>query len=132
MAPVAMVIGAVASVVGTIKSARAQKRSLALQKKQQEVETRRSRRQAIREMQIRRATAVASAGGAGAATGSGAQGGIGSLSSQLGEGLGYSTQMSGLSSQINAAERSAISGQTLAGLGNFAFNTGLSFMGSGK
>ena len=128
MAPVALVIGAVASVVGTVKAAKAQKRSLALQKRQQEVQARRSRRQSIREFQVRRAAAVAGAQGSGAAGGSGSLGGIGSLGSQLGEKLGFSTEMSGLSSAITAQEQKAVSGQTLAGLGNFAFNAGLSFM----
>lgn len=124
MAPIAMVVGAVASVVGTVKSAKAQKKSLALQKQQQEVQTRRSRRQAIREMQIRRAASVSGAVGAGTFGGSGSMGGIGSLGSQLGESLGFSTQMSGLSEGINAAERSSITGQTIAGLGSTVFNMG--------
>ena len=126
MAPIALVIVAVASVVGTVKAARAQKKSLALQKQQQEVQTRRSRRQAIREFQIRRAAAVSGAVGAGTMGGSGSFGGIGSLGSQLGESMGFSTQMSGLSSAINAQERKAISGQSIASLGSFAFNAGLS------
>ena len=121
-----MVVGAIASVVGTVKAAQAQRKSLALQKRQQEVQTRRSRRQAIREFQIRRAAAISGAIGAGSMGGSGSFGGIGSLGSQLGESMGFSTQMSGLSSAINAQERKAISGQSIASLGSFAFNAGLS------
>ena len=130
MAIAALVVGAVASVVGTVKSASAQRKSLRAQRQQQAVQTRRSRRASIREAQIRRATAVSGAVGAGSFGGSGSQGGIGSIASQLGNNLGFSTQMSGLSDRINAAERSNITGQAIAGLGNFAFQTGLQLGGA--
>lgn len=122
---VALAIGAVASVVGTIKSAKAQRKSLRFQRQQQALQTRRSRRQAIREFQIRRASAISGAVGAGSFGGSGSFGGIGALGSQLGEQLGFSTQSSGISSEINRAEQSNIAGQTLSGLGGTAFNLGL-------
>lgn len=125
MAIALAVVGAVSSVVGTVKSAKAQKKSLALQKQQQAVQTRRSRRQAIREFQVRRAAAVSGAVGSGAFGGSGSSGGIGSLGSQLGESLGFSSQLSGLSAGINRAEGQAITGNTLSGLGGFAFGAGV-------
>ena len=53
------------------------------------------------------------------------QGGLSSLSSQLGGGLGYSTQMSGLSGQISAASSRA---QTLSGLSSiFGDISGMDF-----
>lgn len=131
MPQVALVIGAVASVAGTVMAYRGQKKAAAAQREQQAVATRRSRRQGIREMQIRRAQAIASAQASGTLGSSGAAGGIGGLSSQLGSDMGYSTQMSGLSARISAGAAQASRGQALAGLGGafmqFGFNEGASF-----
>jgi hypothetical protein len=101
------VIGAVSSVVGTVSSINAQRSASKAQQEQQTLTTRRSRRQAIRETQIRRAQAIASAQGAGAMYGSGAAGGIGSLSSQLGETLGYQSQYGALSNIITSQSQQA-------------------------
>lgn len=124
MAPVAMVVGAVATVVGTVKSAQARQQQVRLQERQQTVATRRSRRQAVRQMQLQRASAVAGSVGAGSFGGSGSFGGIGSLGSQLGEQMGFSTQMSGISSGINMAQRKAVTWDTIGQLGQMAFNYG--------
>lgn len=132
MPQVLMAVGLVGQLIGARKSAKAQKESLRLQKEQQAVQTRRSRRSQIREMQIRRASAMAGAEGAGTSTGSGAMGGIGSLGSQLGANMGFSTQMSGLSAGINAAEQKNISGQFISGMGQLAFNAGSTFGGQGS
>lgn len=133
MPQVALVIGAVASVAGTVMAYRGQKKAAAAQREQQAVATRRSRRQGIREMQIRRAQAIASAQASGTLGSSGAAGGIGGLSSQLGSDMGYSTQMSGLSARISAGAAQASRGQALAGLGGaamqFGFNQGATFEG---
>ena len=125
MPQVALVIGAVASVAGTVMSYRGQKKAASAQREQQAVATRRSRRQAIREAQIRRAQSVSSAQASGTLNSSGAAGGIGSLSSQVGSEMGYSTQMSGLSAQISAGAAQASRGQAIAGLGGAAMQFGL-------
>jgi hypothetical protein len=98
------------------KAAKAAKAQNALQRKQQELATRRERRSAIRQAQIQRAQTQSAAGGAGALGGSAVSGGLGSLTSQLGSGLGYSSQQSGISGDIfniqqsNAAAQSRLGG----------------------
>lgn len=106
---------------GTIRQAKASKRAAALQQQQQQVATRRSRRQAIREAQVRRAQAIAGAASLGALQSSGIQGGISSLGSQLGSELGFSTQMSGLSRGISSAQASAQQSGMFGQLGFGAF-----------
>lgn len=125
MPPAAAVIGAVAgvaTVVGTVASINAQKKASRAQQRQQDLATRRSQRQAIREAQIRRAQALSSAQGLGAAGGSGILGGTASLTSQVGESLGFSTQMSGLSREISVASSRANTYSAIAGLGSSVFS----------
>ena len=116
-------IGAIATVVGTVSSINAQNRASAAQQEQQTLTTRRSRRQAIREAQIRRAQATASAQGAGTMYGSGAAGGIGSLSSQLGETLGYQSQYGALSNVITSQSQKAAFWGDVAGIGGNLLQT---------
>lgn len=127
MPPAVAVIGAVASVVGTVASISQQKKAAAAQQRQQDLSTRRSQRQAIREAQIRRAQTMASAQGLGAMGGSGVAGGITSLNSQLGGALGYSTEMSGLSKEISVASTKASTYGAIAGLGGQLFQAGGGF-----
>jgi hypothetical protein len=70
MGPVAAVIGAVASVGGTVMAYNSQKRAARAARQQQDLSTRRSNRQAIREAQIQRASTIAGAVGMGAMGGS--------------------------------------------------------------
>lgn len=125
MPQVALVAGAVASVVGTVQSYTQQKKAAKLSRKQQQEATRKSQTQAIRAAQIQRAQATASAQAGGALESSGAYGGIGALSSQLGSELGFSNSMSGWSRQIGAANSRARTGQAIAGLGGFLVNYGI-------
>lgn len=127
MAPALAVVGAVASVAGTVMSVNQQKKAAAAQQRQQDLSTRRSQRQAIREAQIRRAQTMASAQGLGAAGGSGVAGGITSLNSQLGGALGFSTEMSGLSKEISVASSRANTYGAIAGLGGQLFQAGGGF-----
>mgnify|MGYP003147670894 CR=1 FL=1 len=126
MPPVALVIGAVACVAGTVASISNQRKSAGLQRRQQELASRRSRRQAIRQAQLQRAQSVATAQAAGSLGGSGGLGGIGAIGSQLGEALGFSNQMSGLSQQIGAAQSRAQLFGDVANLGMVGVNFGLS------
>ncbi len=114
-------IGAAASVAGTVASVRQQNKAAELSQQQEILQNRYNRRRAIREMQIARASSLASAAGAGAGFGSGVAGGIGGLSSQLGADLGFSSQMSGLSGRINEASRLATTYGGIAQLGGSAF-----------
>ena len=125
MGPLAAVIGAVSGVVGAIgavQSAAAQRRAVDLQERQQQVATRRSRRQAIRQAQIARANAISAGANLGGLFGSSLQGGVSSLSSQLGSEMGFSTQMSGLSRDISSAQRSAARWGAISQLGFGLFN----------
>jgi hypothetical protein len=114
MAPIALVVGAVAAVGGTAysinrqnKADRYNRAAVRKQEEQQKLATRESRRQGIRGAQLARAQAVAGAYASGAEGSSSAIGGIGAIQSQLGQQLGFSTQMSGLSAQINEYNRVA-------------------------
>lgn len=118
---IAAVSGAVGA-IGTIASASAARKASKAQQRQETLSTRRSQRQAIREAQIRRAQTLASAEGFGALEGSGVQGGVSSLSSQLGSTLGFSSEMSGLSRRITKYRSQAETYGALAGLGFTTFN----------
>jgi len=130
MGPIAAVIGAVATVGGTVLSYSAQQKAASAQKKQQNLETRRSQRQAIREAQIKRAQALASGANMGALGGSALAGGTGALGSQLGSGLGFSTQMSGLSNVISSQTNRANMFSSLASIGSAVYQNSGGFQRS--
>ena len=119
MGPALAVISAVATVVGvatTIKSANEQKKAATLQQEQERQDTRRSQRMAIRERQIRQARLLALGADTGALGSSAISGGLGSLSSQTGEALGFSNMMSGLSQRITALGQSTNAWQGVSDL----------------
>ena len=95
------VVSGVAQMSAQRKAARASQRAAQEQQRAQQAQYRRSQRQAIRRAQVARARAMATAAGAGALQTSGASGGIGSISSQLGSGLGYGTMQAGISQNIS-------------------------------
>ena len=132
MPTAALVIGAVATVGGTYASYRAQKKAADAQKQQQEVSTRRSRRQAIRSAQFARAQSVAAASAAGATGSSASQGGQSSVGSQLGEQLGFSTQMSGLSNIISQQSLKATQANAVASIGSTVMSLGYNAGGATK
>lgn len=129
MGPVAAVIGAVASVGGTIASMNAQKKAAKASKKQQDLNTTRSNRQAIREAQLQRAQTIAAGASMGALGGSALAGGVASLGSQLGSGLGFSSQMSGLSADIEKFQQRAATWGAVASMGGSLFQLGGGFDG---
>ncbi len=118
------VIGAVTSVAGTVVSYSASQKAAKANERQQNLATSRQNRSAIREAQIKRAQALNTAAQVGAGTGSGISGGVGSLSSQLGSGLGFSSQMSALSTQITKYQKQASLWGDIAGLGKLAYQQG--------
>ena len=133
---IALAVGAAATVGGTLYAANQQRRAASAaerqaeaQQQQQTVATRRSRRQAIRRQQIARAQAISSAQGSGSLRSSGASGGIGALTSQLGEQLGYSSQQSDLSGIISEESRNIAEANQLAQLGSSVAGLGQSAMG---
>jgi predicted lipid-binding transport protein (Tim44 family) len=123
--------GLALSAGSTFYSIQQQRKAASAQRTQQNVAARRSRRQTIREALIRRAETTSVANAVGADTGSGFSGSLGSLGSQLGSGLGFQSQMTGLSGIISSASSNAQTGQALAGLGSSLFSFGMSQYGSG-
>ena len=121
------VIGAVTSVAGTVASYSQQKRASRAQQQQQTLARRRSARQNIRQAQIARARALASAEGSGASGGSGQFGGINSIGSRLGGALGFSSQQSALSGVVSSAQSRAQTYSGIAGLGSTLFRLGGGF-----
>lgn len=119
----AAVVGATAAVVGTAASISAQKKAARAQQQQQDLQVRRSQRAAIREAQLRRAQTQATALGMGVVGGSALAGGVSSLSSQVGEAMGFGSQMSGLSKQISIASTRAQTASAIAGLGAQTFSS---------
>jgi hypothetical protein len=114
---IAAVAGAGAAVVGTVQAGKAQRRAAQEQQKQQELSNRRQQRAAIREGQIRRAQGLASAQAMGVAGSSVSGGGAASIGSQVGSTLGFSSQMSGLSSNITDLTQKAATWSSVAQIG---------------
>lgn len=121
MPQIAPVIGAVASVVGTVGSLYFQGKAAKKADQQQKLTTRRDRRQAIRQMQLARSQALMSAQGAGSLYGSGAQGGIGALSSQVGAEMGYASAYSAMSSDISKYNNYANIASGIASIGGTVY-----------
>ena len=110
-------IAGVISAVATVKGVQEQKKAARAQQGQQQLEYRRSQRQALREAQLRRAQGMATAQSAGMLGGSAVSGGASSLASQAGSTLGFASQMSGLSKDISVATSRANTFGAIAGLG---------------
>ena len=107
MGPALNVILAVATAASTVAQYSQQNKARKLSDQQNALANTRSIRQSIREAQIRRAQTNNMAAQFGGLGGSAVEGGLSSLSSQLGSGLGYSSQQSGLSRGIARAESNA-------------------------
>jgi len=124
MPQVLMAVGAVASVVGTVQSFQMQKAAGERQAQADAVSTAYSNRQKIREAQIKRAQVSNMGAQTGAVGGSGLGGGLSSLSSQVGSGLGFASQMSALSDQITKYTQQAQLWGDIAGLGQLGMSVG--------
>jgi len=107
---------AVISAVSTVASISASSKASKASARQQALQAARERRQAFRQTQIQRAQMMASGVAMGGQDGSALAGGQASLSSQLGTNLGYGTQMSGISRQINMYNARASMFNGIAGL----------------
>ena len=81
------------------QAVQAQRGAARVQARQQQAQAARQRRGAIRQSILARAQARTVAAATGQTAGTAFQGGMASLTSQLGANLGYSTMMSGLSAQ---------------------------------
>lgn len=125
LSTIALVAGATAATAGAIGSAKAQRKAGQLQQQQADLQARRQRRQAIRQAQVQRSRSLAQAQSVGGMTGSGAAGGIGSISSQLGAGLGYASQQGALGSGIAAAGQQANNWAAFGNIGGSIMNLGI-------
>tara|TARA_R110000868_G_C10672072_1_gene746724 strand:- start:57 stop:500 length:444 start_codon:yes stop_codon:yes gene_type:complete len=124
--PISLTLLAISTATG-IASATSQRDASLAQQRQQEVNVAQSRRAANRETVLRRAQAAQSAQAAGASTGSGSYGGMGAQASNNAQGLGFSTQMGAISSQIATAQTNA---NTYAGIANLTGSWANSISGS--
>ena len=104
-----------------MKAAKQQKKAQREQQRQQNLAARRSRTQDLRQAQI----AQANGAGLGVAETSGLRGGLAANQAQLGEGLGFSTQMSGLSQNVSMFQQKAADfrsyGQLASGLAGLTY-----------
>lgn len=118
------VAGTAFSVVQQQSAAKQQKKARRAQQRQQSLQARRQQIRAVRQQQIASSQARAAAAGLGGLETSGFRGGQSALQSSLGAGLGFSTEMSGLSRNISMFQQKAANamglarmGQAFAGLG---------------
>ena len=125
------------SVIQQQKAAKQQRKARRAQQRQQEVSARRDRIRAVRQQQIAASQARASSAGLGGLETSGFRGGQTALQSNLGAGLGFSTEMSGLSRNISMFQQKAANaiglagiGQAFAGLGMQAASFGIQMGGT--
>lgn len=130
------IIGAIAlaglatSAYSTVQQQKSQKKAASAQRQAQNVQTRQSRRQAIRSAQIQRAQAISAGGAFGInASSPGSSGGgiTGGITSPLGSSLGTSTQLSGISRNIEGYLADANKFATIGTLGGLATGAALSF-----
>jgi hypothetical protein len=119
------VAGTAFSVVQQQKAAGQQKKARRAQQRQQELQARRQRIRAVRQQQIAASQARAAAAGLGGLETSGFRGGQSALQSNLGAGLGFSTEMSGLSRNISMFQQKAANAMGLAGIGQAVSSLGM-------
>ena len=122
------VAGTAFSVVQQQKAAGQQKKARRAQQRQQDLQSRRQRIRAVRQQQIAASQARASSAGLGGLETSGFRGGQSALQSNLGAGLGFSTEMSGLSRNISMFQQKAANAMGLAGIGQAV--SGLAMQGA--
>lgn len=116
---------AVGSVAIQAKAASAQRQAAATQAQMQREQAARQRRSSIRAALIQRAQLANVAAVTGVSGGTAAQGGLASVSSQLGANLGFGTMMSGLGEQYTSLTQQAArlqgTAQLVGAVGSTAF-----------
>ena len=122
----ATVFGTVKSQAAARKQQQAEERSLKAQRQQQQVRQDIERRRLVREARQQRAEAQQAAVTQGAGTGSGIQGGLSSVQSQLASNLSFLDTQSGLSNQITEANiafgRAGVERETARAITGFGTN----------
>lgn len=113
----ATAVGVGTQVVGAVQAARGEKKAEALREAQMNLESRRERRNIVRQAALARASAVTSAQSQGAQDGSGLQGGLSQITSQAGNATVATNQNNQLGSAMFGANRMISSGNTMASIG---------------
>lgn len=114
----ATAVGVGTQVVGAVQAARGEKKAEALREAQMNLESRRERRNIVRQAALARASAVTSAQSQGAQDGSGLQGGLSQITSQAGNATVATNQNNQLGSAMFGANRMISSGNTMASIGS--------------
>jgi len=124
------------SIYSQQQAAKQQKKARRAQERQQQLQYRRSQIQAARQAQIAAGQQRAAAAGLGGLETSGVLGGRAAIGAQLGAGLGFASEMSGLSRNISMFQQRAANamgraqlGQAVAGFGQQLFSAGGGFGG---
>ena len=112
------------------QAAKQQKKARRAQERQQALQARRSQIQAARQAQIAAAQQRSAAAALGGLETSGAFGGRAAIGSGLGAGLGFSTEMSGLSRNISMFQQKAANAIGRANIGSSIAGLGTSIYGS--
>lgn len=115
---IAGVVGTGVSVIGAIQQNKAAKWAEALRKKQMDLESSRERRNAIRQAQIARATAMSNAVSQGAEGGSGLAGGLGQISNRANQNVLGINQGQEIGAGLFRANQQISSAQTLQSIGS--------------
>lgn len=126
LAIAASVAGTLATVAGTVVSAQAQTKAERLRKRQADLEVMRRQREIIRQGQLARAQATATAVSQGAEGGSGLQGGLAGISGAVGRQALSLNQNKEIGDDMFKANAQNARGQSIANLGG-----GLSSFGQG-
>jgi hypothetical protein len=118
------------SIYSQQQAAKQQKKARRAQQRQQQLQTRRSQVQSIRQAQIVAGQQRASAAALGGLETSGVLGGRAAIGSGLGAGLGFASEMSGLSRNISMFQQKAANAMGRAQIGQSIANLGTSIYSS--
>lgn len=112
------VIGTVFGTIGSLKQADAAKKAEKARERQLELETQRRKREAIRQAQIARGSAISNATAQGAGNSSALQGGLAQVTNQSARNTQYVNQDLELGKDVFKANRQAADGAGMQALGS--------------
>lgn len=111
------IVGSIFGLVGGLNQASAQKKELQAQQRMNDLKAARERMQQVREARIKRAQVEQSAANSGAADSSGAISGAQTVTSQIGQNIGFLNQQQGLSDRISHYKTTEINAQGIQAIG---------------
>jgi len=118
------------SIYQQVQASKQAKKARRAQQRQQQAQFRRSQVQALRQAQIAAAQQRAAAATFGGLETSGVLGGRAAIGSQLGAGLGFASEMSGLSRNISMFQQRAANAMSLAQVGQSVAGLGMNVAGN--